>query len=267
MVLEDIFSTPLPIVGMVHLSPLPGSPRYGGRMDAVVKRALEDARALEEGGVDGLLVENLGDVPYHKDAVPPETVASMARVLGELGGATGLPLGVNVLRNACTSALALAHSFGARFIRANVLSEAFVTDQGIIEGCAERLLRARKALGAEEVQIWADVHVKHAFPLFQRSIQDSARDMVQRSLADALIVTGERTGAPPSFRDLKAAEGLAPVVVGSGLETGNARSLLAAAGGGIVGTHLKEGSKIGNPVDVERVRAFMEEVKRVRAGV
>ena len=121
---DDLFPATCPIIGSVALRPLPGSPRYGSDWEAVVERALEDARTLEAGGVDGLSIENMGDAPFFKSEVPPETVAAMARVLSDLRRQTTLPLGVNVLRNAGRAALSLAQAFGAQFIRVNVLTEA-----------------------------------------------------------------------------------------------------------------------------------------------
>lgn len=157
----DIFRTKKPVIGMVHLLPLPGSPRHTDMHD-VMTQARKDYQALKEGGVDGILIENLGDTPYSKDAVEPQTVSWMTKIA--LSIKSDLPFGVNVLRNDCTSALAIAHAAGGQFIRCNILTGAMATDQGIIEGKAAKVLRYRNILRAD-IKIFADVLVKHADPL------------------------------------------------------------------------------------------------------
>src|SRR5690606_2253475 len=151
------------IIGMVHLLPLPGAPRWAGSLDEVRERALADARALEAGGVDGIIVENFGDAPFHPDAVPAETIAAMTALTTGVVRAVGLPVGVNVLRNDAAAALAVAAAAGARFIRVNVHTGAMLTDQGWITGRAHETLRLRARI-APTVAIAADVLVKHATP-------------------------------------------------------------------------------------------------------
>jgi uncharacterized protein len=264
--LADLFSAPCPIIGSIALQPLPGSPRYEGTWEGVVARAVEDARVLEAGGVDGLTIENMGDAPFFKSEVPPETVAAMGRVLTELRRQTALPLGVNVLRNAGRAALALAHAFGANFVRINVLTEAVVADQGLIEGIAAEVMRARRLMGAEGIAVFADVHVKHAAPIVARPIRESALDAVERGLADVLVVSGSRTGEAPSLDDLGAVREVAEVVIGSGLTPRNAPELLGAADGAIVATALRGGGDLRNPVDPERLESLMDAVRSVRTG-
>jgi membrane complex biogenesis BtpA family protein len=216
MRLADLFPAPKPIIAPLQLLPLPGSPRFGGSVDAVVDAALTDLEALESGGVDGFILENLGDAPFLKNEVPPETVASMGRLAAEVRRRTDRPFGVNVLRNAGRAALAVAHAFGGSFVRVNVLTEAYVTDQGLVEGIAADLLRARRALAAERVAVFADVHVKHAAPLLARPIRESALDMVERGGADVLVVSGSRTGEAADAADVEAVRGLgADVVLGA----------------------------------------------------
>jgi len=230
----------------------------------VVAAAVKDAKLLDEGGVDGLSFENLGDAPFFKNDAPPETIASLGRVIGEVKRESSLPIGVNVLRNCASASLALSYAYGGRWIRVNVLTEAYVTDQGIVEGIAADLMRYRRMLGAEGVAVFADVHVKHAAPLVQRPIRESALDMVERGMADALIVTGPRTGSPPSAEDLKAVKGLKDVLIGSGLNHENVRSLLPVADGAIVATCFRKGDNVLNPVDLQRVRSFLSTVRSLR---
>jgi membrane complex biogenesis BtpA family protein len=266
MKLSDLFAVDRPIIAPIALLPLPGSPRYGGRFDEVLETALEDARVLESGGVDGLSLENLGDAPYFKTDVPPETVAAMVRVLTELRRRTALPIGVNVLRNAGRASLAVAQGGGGSFVRVNVLTEAYVTDQGIVEGIAAELMRARRLMGAEGIAVFADVHVKHAAPLLQRPIRESAQDLVERGLADVLVVSGSRTGEPPSVDDLRSVRDVASVVIGSGVTADNAEELLPAADGAIVATAFRVDGDVRKRVDPERVERIVSIAGRLRAG-
>jgi membrane complex biogenesis BtpA family protein len=269
MRLSDLFPQPKPIIAAIHLLALPGSPGFGGSMDEVVDAALRDAAALVSGGVDGLMVENLGDAPFFKDTVPPETIAAMSRLAAELRTtpAGELPLGINVLRNDGRAALAIAHAFGGRFIRVNVLTEAYVTDQGLIEGIAADLARARRLLGAERVAIFADVHVKHGTPLLQRPIRESAEDMVERGGADVLVVSGPRTGSAADLGDVTAVSGLGvDVVLGSGVSTGSVADAMRVADGAIVATAFRTGGDLSKGADAGLVEEFMDAVRAVRSS-
>lgn len=259
---RTIFRTEKPIIGMVHLLPLPGSPRFSGDgISRALEAALRDAKALENGGVDGLVVENYGDYPFKPVQTDPETVAAMTAIGKEISGQISLPLGVNVLRNGALAALAIAYVIGARFIRVNVLTETLVTDQGIIDGCAHELMRFRRRLNAE------DVHSKHAVPIAPRPIEESARDAAYRGMADALIVTGLHTGAEPDrdqLRRIRESVPNRPVMIGSGLTSRNAVKLLRDADGAIVGTSLKQNGAIENPIDEARVKELVRSVARLR---
>ncbi|MHC4730305.1 MAG: BtpA/SgcQ family protein, partial [Planctomycetota bacterium] len=155
-----------PVVGVVHLLPLPGSPGYGGSMRKVIGRAVKDAEAYAGGGVHALIVENYGDAPFLKDHLPPETVAALTRCAAAVRDAVALPLGINALRNDARAALGIAVAVGASFVRVNVHTGVVATDQGLVEGRAAETLRVRAALGAEAVKIVADAHVKHGRPLY-----------------------------------------------------------------------------------------------------
>jgi len=247
---------PGPLVGVVHLLPLPGSPRYGGRLDTVVARAVRDARAYEQGGADAVIVENYGDAPFEKDALPPEVVASFARCAVAVREAIRLPLGVNALRNDARAALAIAHASAASFVRVNVLAGVVATDQGLVEGRAAEVARVRAALD-RGIAILADVRVKHGTPLHETDLAEAARDLHARAGADAIIVTGVATGAPTAVEDLEmvrqALPARVPVLAGSGVNHRNAAETLRHATAVIVGTSLERGGT-GGPVDVARVR-------------
>jgi len=247
------------IIGMVHLPPLPGSPRWDGSMARVVESALADARALVEGGVDAVLVENFGDAPFTPGRVEPATVAAMSVVAAEVRKA--LPrthLGVNVLKNDARAALAVAAAVGAEFIRVNVHAGAVLADQGIVHSDAYGTLRDRRLLGVD-VAIFADVGGKHAVPLAPTDLEQTARDLVHRGLADALVVSGPATGQVTPLGDVKrvrAAVPDRPILVGSGVTPETVGDLLAVADGAIVGTWIKRDGRTTGPVDPERVSAL-----------
>jgi len=261
---KDLVSPPA--IGMVHLLPLPGSPGWLGDLGAVEAAALSDAAALREGGISALMVENYHDVPFHKQQVPPETVAAMTRIIAAIRAAEPrLKLGVNVLRNDPSAALGIAVATGASFVRVNVHVGASVTDQGTIEGQAWRTLRLRRELGAEYVGILADVRVKHARPLVERPIGEEAQDLRLRGLADAVIVTGAATGSAADPRELalvREALPECPVLVGSGVTTQNVGQIMGVADGCIVGTSLKVPDRASrrSVVSTEKTRNFLQEL-------
>lgn len=250
------------VFGVVHLRALPGSPNYQGEIQRVIDEAVADARAIVSGGGDGLVIENFGDRPFAK-TVSAETVAAMTRVITEIQREVRIPFGVNVLRNDALAALAIAVATGAAFIRVNVLTGAMVTDQGIIEGEAHRVMRKRRELGFAGA-VFADHMVKHAVPLGEVDPIGSARDLRSRALADALIVTGPETGRPPdpSKFDLLRSATDAPLLVGSGMDVENAAAFRPLAEGAIVGTAIKEEGKIDRRVDARRVEAMVRAFKR-----
>ena len=227
-------------------------------MHDAIARAEQDARALAAAGFDAMLVENFGDAPFFADEVPEITVASMtACVLAARAAAPGIPVGVNVLRNSSKAALAVAVAAGASFLRVNVLSGARVTDQGVIAGRAAELLRLRSELGAR-VEVWADVDVKHSAPLAPRPIEDEVRELEERALADAVLVTGAGTGVAVADDDLARVRAAArgPVLVASGATEKTVRALLARSDGVIVGTAIKRGRRAGGPVDAALAKRF-----------
>ncbi len=164
-----------PIIGMIHMPPLPGAPHNTLSMKELTEFALSEADKLEHAGLDACIVENVGDVPLFKEDLPPYTVAAMDNVTREVVVHTRLKVGVNMLRNACQEALSVAHVSGAQFMRCNILIGAYATDQGIIEGCAAKVARMKKELDSE-ILVLGDVHVKHAYLLFNVEIEYAAQD-------------------------------------------------------------------------------------------
>jgi membrane complex biogenesis BtpA family protein len=248
------------IIGMVHLLPLPGAPRWGGSMQQVIDAAIIDAQALADGGVTGIMVENYGDTPFLPGRVHATTLAALTAAIVEIRRTVSIPIGVNVLRNDVASALAVCAATGASFVRVNVHTGAMLTDQGWISGEAHETLRLREGL-ALDAAIFADVFVKHATPPAGLTIEDAARDTWERGHADGLIVTGSGTGhatSPEDVRRVKTAVPEAPVLIGSGLTLENAAAVLEYADGAIVGTSLKE----NGVVSTDRVRKMVEVVAR-----
>jgi uncharacterized protein len=263
--LLELFGTAKPLIGVIHLLPLPGSPRWDGHLESVCLRAEQEAAALTTGGVNGIIVENFFDAPFAKNKVDTATACALAIVIKRVMAICELPIGVNVLRNDGMTALAVAATTGAQFIRVNVFTGAMLTDQGIIEGEAHALQLYRKQLGAHKtVKIFADVLVKHASSLSPNpDIKLIAKDTVQRGLADAIIVSGTATGDAPTLKDLQEAREAVPttpILIGSGVAKSNIKSLLQFADGAIVASSLKRQGLIENPVDVERVRALAAEL-------
>jgi membrane complex biogenesis BtpA family protein len=253
---------------MVHLGPLPGSPRFSGDIDAVIAAAVLDAERLERAGFDAIGVENFGDAPFFADDVPKATIAAMTRVISAVAGSVTVPIGVNVLRNDACGALAIAAATGAAFIRVNVLAGSMWTDQGLIVGKAAEVARHRAAL-APRVKIFADVFVKHATPPAGTRLEQAAEELAHRSLADALIVSGTATGRPPTLstiQDVGDAVPATPLYVGSGASALNVAQFLAVADGVIVGTTLKQDSTTTNPVDEDRARAFVAAARKAIDG-
>jgi membrane complex biogenesis BtpA family protein len=256
-------SSPLPsLVGVIHLGPLPDSPRFSGDLPSILANASADARLLVEAGFDGIVVENFGDAPFLPDRVSPVTVAAMTAVaLAVRAAAPKIALGINVLRNDAEAALAIAVATSAEFIRVNVHTGARVTDQGLIEGRAHETLRRRRALGAEHIRLFCDVDVKHSAPLAARPIGEEAHDLATRGLADAVIVTGSGTGRGVAVADLDAViDALGPdvkVLVGSGVTIATL-SDLHRAHGVIVGSCLRKSGRAGDPIDGPLARAFAE---------
>jgi uncharacterized protein len=251
------------LIGVVHLPALPGYSQSPG-LDRVVEKALSDLAALESGPVDGVLVENEEDRPHRVEAAP-ETIAAMTRVARELVLARTEPttqVGVEILLNDPEASLAVAQMSGARFVRTDYFVDPMERPEhgGAMRIDPDAVLHYRGQIGAQDVLLLADVQVKYARMLVDRSLSESAR-LARDKGADAIVVTGSVTGEAPSLRDLEEAKRGAnelPVLVGSGLDATNARSLFTVADGAIVGTSLKTGSDI----DPVKVRELLRELGR-----
>ncbi len=239
-------------------------------MDALIETALKDARAYAEGGVDGLIVENHGDVPFLRPAdIGHETTAFITATTRAVIAETGLPTGINILANAPIPALAAASASGALFIRVNQWANAYVSNEGLLDGEAALAMRYRRQIAADNVAIFADSHVKHGAHAItaDRTIEELTRDL-EFFDADVVIATGQRTGDAVTDTELATVTGATglPVVVGSGVTRDNLDRILMQCRGVIVGSSLKAGSVWWNEVETDRVSAFMDRARELRDG-
>jgi uncharacterized protein len=265
--LESLWPAPrLTMVVTLHAPPLPGAPGYSGDWSAVQRRVLEDAERYLEHDVDGLLLENFGDVPFFPHTVPPITISCLTALAVQLRRLTDKPLGVNLLRNDAAGALAVARAADAQFIRVNVLCGARVSDQGLLEGRAHELLRLRRDWDAEEIAILADVQVKHSAPLAARPLEEEVVETRERGGADAIIITGPATGVATELEDLQCASRVLDrrlVWVGSGITPARVPDVARYAGGLIVGSYCKQRGCVTEPVDGQRVAELMQVAREV----
>ena len=267
--LEALFPVKKPIMGVIHLQALPGAPRYSGQpLKEVFDAAVADARTLSEGGVDGIILENASDMPFARpEDIGPETVAALTAACLAVRAAVSNPIGITCVANGVIPALGIAKAVGAGWVRANQWVNAYVANEGILNGPAPQAMRYRSHIRATEVSIFADVRVKfgaHAITA-DRSIAEQATD-AEWFDADVLIASGTRTGSPTEPRevdDVRSGTNL-PVIVGSGLSAEQVPALFASADGAIVGQWLKTDGRWWNPVDPRRVEQLMTAVRKVR---
>lgn len=254
---------------MIHLPALPGTPHGRSGIAEIVASACREAETLAEAGVDALLIENMHDRPYLRGAAGPEIVSAMTAAACAIRRNFSQPCGVQVLAAANEEALAVALGAGLDFIRAEGFVFAHVADEGIIEGCAAALLRARKAWGAESVKIFTDIKKKHSSHAITSdvSLAETAK-AADFFCSDGVIVTGTATGEPVDLGELAAVAGATrlPVLAGSGATLENVEALFPHASAVIVGSHFKQGGRWDGGIDAGRVREFMQRVVALRAG-
>jgi len=260
-----LFPTPKPVIGVIHVGALPGTPRGSKSVAELVRQAQEEARVYRECGVDGVIIENMHDVPYLKGEVGPEIVAAMTAIGVEVKSECRLPVGIQILAGANIEAMAVAHAAGLDFIRAEGYAYAHIADEGFIQASAAKLLRYRRLIGAHRVQVWTDVKKKHSAHSITSDVSlGETAETVEFMGADAVIVTGSATGKPPKPEDVSEAKAHCnlPVLLGSGINDENIADFYRKADGFIVGTFFKVDGLWSNTVDASRVEKFM---KRVRA--
>lgn len=255
-----IFASSRPVIAMIHLGALPGTPANGLSLTQIEKHALHEAKLLRDGGVHGLMLENMHDTPYLRGHVGPEIIASMAIIARTVKETSKLPCGVQVLAGANLEAMAVAHAAGLDFIRAEGFAFAHVADEGIIQSSAAGLLRYRRAIGADSVQVWADVKKKHSSHAITADVDiGETAHAVEFMRGDTVIVTGSVTGDAPQHSDVVAVKRKTrlPVYLGSGVTAANLKKFFPAVDGFIVGSEFKQGGHWSRAVDARRVERFM----------
>jgi membrane complex biogenesis BtpA family protein len=261
-----LFSRPKPVVGVIHVGALPGTPRASESVVEIVRSAREEANVYRECGVDGIYIENMHDVPYLKGEVGPEIVAAMTAIGIEVKDECQLPVGIQILAGANIEAMAVAHAASLDFIRAEGFAYAHVADEGIIEASAAKLLRYRKMIGAERVQVWTDVKKKHSAHAITADVSlGETAETVEFMGADCVIVTGSATGQAPKVADVLEAKSHChlPVFLGSGISDANIDQFYKEADGFIIGSSFKVDGLWSNTIDPSRVTQFIHKLRRL----
>jgi membrane complex biogenesis BtpA family protein len=261
----SLFDAPRALLGVIHLPALPGTPASGLGLEAIVERAVEEARVYAAAGFHGIVIENIGDRPFLKRVVGPEIVAAMAAVGGEVQRAVSLPLGVQVLAGANREALAVALACGARFVRVEGFVFGHVADEGLMESDAGELLRYRRAIGATEVRVFADIKKKHSAHAITADVDLAATaHAAEFFLADGVIVSGPATGRPADPGEVRAVSEAVevPTLIGSGITPRNVGDY-ACADGFIVGSSVKRGGVWSGELDAGRLRALVRAFRKL----
>ena len=252
------------VYGVVHLKSLPGSPGNYLTLDEIIELAQEDVNSLVFGGVDGLIIENFGDVPFTKDNVSKRTIASFTKVVENIEYDREIKVGINVLRNDGIAALSIAEATNADFVRINVLNNVMMyTDQGIIEGKAHEIAEFKNTLN-KEIDIYADVFVKHAVPPEGSKIENHTEELIERAGADVVIVTGDGTGHQINIEDLSKVRDIVPqgrLAIGSGVNEENVDDYVGLADILIVGTSFKVDHDVSKRVDQRSVEQLIQKIK------
>jgi len=261
------FSSPHALIGMIHLRALPGTPKASHSIQELTQLALAEARIYAEAGMDGILLENMHDVPYLNQSVGPEVTAAMTAVATAVRREIDLPMGIQVLAGANREALAIALAAELQWIRAEGFVFGHVGDEGYIDAQAGRLLRYRKQIGADHIQVWTDIKKKHSSHAVTADVDivETGR-AAQFFCSDALILTGVSTGTTADVGEIRAVKSGVdlPIVIGSGITVDNVQDYIPDADACIVGSSLKREGRWNLAVDPERVQALVDKVKILR---
>ncbi len=264
---EEKFGVKKPVIAMIHVGALPGTPGYGGSVKNIIETVRSEAAMYKKAGVDAIAIENMHDIPYLKNHVGPEITSVMSICGFEAKALSGLPCGIQILAGANREAMASAHAAGLDFIRAEGFVFAHVADEGIIESNAGDILRYRKMIGAENIMVFTDIKKKHSSHSItaDTTIGETAH-AAEFFLSDGLIVTGVATGAEASIDEINAVKNSVkiPVMVGSGVSYENVEEYLDSADALIIGSYFKKAGKWENTVDLDRTKKFMEKVRKLR---
>lgn len=265
---QDLFSVQCPVIGMIHVGALPGTPAYGGDFSSILQQAVAEAKVYTSAGVNSILLENMHDLPYLNREVGHEISTSMAVVAAAVKAVTDLPCGIQILAGANKAALAAAHAAGLQFIRAEGFVFGHLADEGWMNSDAGELLRYRRMIGAENVFVITDLKKKHSAHALTADVSLAETAHAAHFFhSDGLIVTGTSTGQAASLQDLRELSGATelPVLVGSGINLDNLPDFFPHCNGMIIGSWFKENGDWTQPPDRNRIMTFMEEIKRLRS--
>lgn len=267
--MNSLFPRQKRVIGVIHVGALPGTPRNTQTIAELSAAARHESQLYRDAGVDGIAIENMHDVPYLRGEVGPEIVAAMTAISSEVRSEIDLPIGIQILAGANIESMAVAHAAGLDFIRAEGYAYAHIADEGLIQASAAKLLRYRRMIGATRVQVWADVKKKHAAHAITADVSlGETAETVEFMGADCVIVTGNVTGSPPTAADVKEAKAHCrlPVMLGSGISSGNIAEFYSEADGFIVGSDFKVDGLWSNPVDPSRVERLVTILKDLQVG-
>lgn len=256
----SLFQSKKPVIAMIHIQALPGTPSNRYKPEKIIEHALNEAEIYANCGIEGVMIENMHDRPYQKSHVGPEITSLMAVIGHEIKQKTGLICGIQILAGANIESIAAAHSAGLDFIRAEGFVFAHLADEGFIESDASVLLRYRKQIGAENIFILTDIKKKHSSHgiTADLNVEDHAK-AADFFLSDGLVLTGKSTGSEPSLEEIKMVKNSTtlPVILGSGINDMNIAHFNSFADGFIIGSHFKQNGYWANPLDINRIKTFL----------
>lgn len=263
---NNLFSHSKPIIGVIHVGALPGTPAAAESVSELITRAAREAAIYRDGGLDAIMIENMHDVPYLRSSVGPEIVAAMTLIGQAVKIESKLPVGIQILAGANIEAMAAAHAAELDFIRAEGYVFAHVADEGWIESSAANLLRYRKLIGADRIRVWTDVKKKHSAHAITSDVTiGEMAETVEFMRGDVVIITGSATGKAPDIEDVKEARSHCrlPIVLGSGIDADNLSSFYESADGFIIGSYFKIDGHWANTVDPQRIDKLIQAAQKL----
>ena len=265
---KRVFGAGKPVIGMVHLGALPGSPLYDRErgLAELVEAAAKDLAALQAAEFDAVMFGNENDRPYEFE-VDRASTATMAYVIGQLRSKIAVPFGVNLLWDPMSS-IALAAATGADFVR-EIFTGTYASDMGPWTPDAGKAMRYRDRLGRGDLALLYNVSAEFAYSLDRRPLPDRARSAVFSSIPDAVLVSGQITGEAVAISDLEAVKAVlpgTPVLANTGVKHETVADVLKVADGCIVGSSLKVDGNTWNAVEPERAAEFMRLARAARGG-
>jgi len=264
---RKIFKVPKPVIGMIHVDALPGTPNYKGSVKNIIEKAIAEAKGYLSAGIDSIAIENMHDVPYLNKSAGSEITSLMSIIGYEVKNKTSLPVGIQILAGANKQALSAAHSAGLDFIRAEGFVYSHIADEGIMDADAAELLRFRKSIGAENILIFTDIKKKHSSHAITSDLTiESTANAAEFFLSDGLIITGAETGKEAEVEEIKSVRKVTklPVIVGSGINNENVERYFPFSDAMIIGSYFKNNNNWKNTIDTLSVKSFMQKISKLR---